>query len=67
MKKIDKLKHELIEKSKLFDEADAIEIGNKIRIINDDILIFNGIITQNNIHKIKELIIRGDKQLILNN
>ena len=66
MKKIDKLKHELIEKSKLFEEADAIEIGNKIRIINDDILIFNGKVTKNNIHKIKELIIRGFTYTISN-
>ena len=66
MKKIDKLKHELIEKSKLFEEADAIEIGNKIRIISDDILIFNGEVTENNIYKIKELIIRGFNYTISN-
>lgn len=66
MKKFDKLKHELIEKSKLFDEADAIEIGRKIKILNDDILIFNGEVTENNIHKIKELIIRGFTYTISN-
>lgn len=66
MKKIDKLKHEVIEKSKLFEEADAIEIGSKIRIISGDILIFNGEVTENNIHKIKELIIRGFNYTISN-
>ena len=54
-----KLQQELIAKVKLFEKADSIEIGNKIRILKDDILIFNGEITQDNIHKIKGFIVRG--------
>ena len=54
-----KLQEELVAKVRLFEEADSIEIGNKIRILKDDVLIFNGEITQDNLHKIKELIIRG--------
>jgi len=58
-KQSQKLQQELIAKVKLFEEADSIEIGNKIRILKDDVLIFNGEITQDNLHKIKELIVRG--------
>lgn len=54
-----KLQQELITKIRLFEEADSIEIGNKIRILKDDVLIFNGEITQDNLHRIKELIVRG--------
>ena len=58
------LQQELIAKVKLFEKADSIEIGNKIRILKDDVLIFNGEITQDNLRKIKELIIRGFNYII---
>lgn len=36
-----RLQEELIAKVKLFEEADSIEIGNKVRILKDDVLISN--------------------------